>query len=177
MILLPVSLVVTGSNIGQYGWIPGTSNTPPNVSKLMSPPFYMTATAKSIPGVTGSLNILQDANVTSAKVIYTDGSWTSCHTPGWIADYNPWWLPVQSGPNAQGNLICTSSDQPRLPLSTVARNQVAEVIYSGSIRDFATLQVPARRRSSQKRRGHSICQPPSRQTVFLKVTGEESSKL
>jgi hypothetical protein len=107
----------------------------------MSPPFYMTATAKSIPGVTGSLNILQDCDVTSAKVTYTDGSWTSCQPSGWLADYNPWWLPTQSGPNAQGNLTCTSSDQPRLPLSTAARNQVSSVLYSGSLRDFVTLQI------------------------------------
>jgi hypothetical protein len=138
VLLVPAQLVVNGSNGGN--WIEGTSNTPPNVAKLESPPFYMTATAKSIPGVTGSLNILQDAEVI-AKVTYTDGSWTSCQTPGWIADYNPWWLPQETGPNAQGNLICTSSDQPRLPLLTVARNQVSEVLYSGSLRDFATLQV------------------------------------
>jgi hypothetical protein len=136
-ILPQTQLSLTGSTGGL--WKEG-GTTDANPSRLWAQPFGMKATAKAQPGVSGTVYIQQDGTATMT-VTYTDGSTTSCATPGLLADYSNYGFTNSPsyGTDAQGNMFCEFQDQPNMPISTGVRPYISILVYSGSFRDFAVV--------------------------------------
>lgn len=136
LLLVPVQLTVTEpvfpDGLLYSGWLDSE-----NI--LTCPHFQIIASMPDVLGTSGSLNILQDIQATYT-VYYTDGSYTQCSLPHFMADYaNP--LPAQY--TSFGYQYATSTDHPQLGVATGnpgPRNYLSEAVITGTVRDFAVIQ-------------------------------------
>ena len=134
VLLVPVTLSMKSVNAGAR-WDNRDCGVDPT---LRSRPFYFKAKAQAIAGL--KIDILQDA-IIEAKVIYDDQSCTYCQMPDFLPDFSKINPVIQTGKDAEGNITCKFGDQPNLSLLAAPRQYVSQLQYSGSLRDFVTVQT------------------------------------
>lgn len=129
LLLLPVQLSIAFSYAGS-GWNP-------DESELDDPEAIISGKVTLPPGVSGSLNIVQDCNSTLTQT-YDNNSWAYCATPGFLADDSTdvW----ENWTDSQGNLNVTRTDSPFEGSRGLAA-YLTKIEDTGTLRDFLTLQI------------------------------------